>query len=196
MTTTYNDFGYTDLIKSYLDSDEKILWSDKPSKGLIFSKADWFLIPFGLFFLGFSIFWISMALTLTDDGGPRFFALFGIPFVIMGYYITFGRHIHDVRKRSKLIYYLTSNRVIIFNRQSSRSHSYSLEQLIDITYSTHSEGSGNLYLGALDARFEILQGTSWPGVKQPPMFVNVPNVQRVFSQLIEGRKKRLEFLKY
>lgn len=178
-------------IQPYLNNHERLLWVDKPGTGIQFSKADWFLIPFGLFFTAFSIFWIFMAITLSDEVAPRLFSLFGIPFVLMGVYVLFGRHLSDAIKRANSVYAVTTQRALILNQRSRMLNSFPLEQLRDITYTQGPDGSGNLYLGALDPRFQILQGTSWPGVKYPPTFQKIQQIQHVYSLLIEARSKLL-----
>lgn len=178
-------------LQAYLNNQERLLWVDKPGTGIQFSKADWFLIPFGLFFTGFAIFWILMAINLSGGDSTVNFSFFGIPFVLFGFYILFGRHLLDARKRTRSIYAITSERALILHQGSGTLHSYPLEQLRDVTYTQGPDGRGNLYLGALDPRFQILQGTSWPGVKHPPTFQKIRQIQHVYALLTEARSKLL-----
>lgn len=102
---------------TYLDKGEKILWQGAPSGGLKLRASDIFQSLFGMFFLGFSIFWVVTATTMTGKSnapGPvMLFPLFGLPFVAVGAYLVFGRFFWKAYKRSKTRYALTDKRAII-----------------------------------------------------------------------------------
>ncbi len=66
-------------------------------------------IPFGLIFLGFSIFWLLAA---SSAGAPGFFVLFGLPFVMIGIGITFGPSIWQLLRYRNTEYMITNRRII------------------------------------------------------------------------------------
>lgn len=104
---------YTDnyaFCKSYLTDNEYILWKGRPEKGKILNKNDIVMIPFAVFWLGFSLFW---ELTAVKSGAPFFFALFGLPFIAVGIYLLVGRHIMTLYLRDKTFYVVTNKRLII-----------------------------------------------------------------------------------
>ena len=91
-------------LDSYLDPGEKLLWSGQPKQGMRLQAGDAFMIPFSLLWGGFAIFWEIAALGIgfsphgraaTTAKEPNFiayiFPLWGIPFVLMGLYMIFGR---------------------------------------------------------------------------------------------------------
>lgn len=43
------DFNLTSELQDYLDKNEKLLWTGQPRKGIVFSAADIFMIPFSRF---------------------------------------------------------------------------------------------------------------------------------------------------
>ena len=95
----------------YLDDDEKLLWEGRPSRRLlILTKADIFLIPFSLLWGGFALFW---NLAAWGMGAPFFFRLFGLPFLLVGAYITVGRFFVDQYIRKHTVYALTTKRAFI-----------------------------------------------------------------------------------
>jgi len=102
------------MVQRELDSGEKLLWAGMPKQGTIFRGMDVFMIPFSLLWGGFAIFWEYMVLAMapqaqdTPEGFAIIFPLFGIPFVIIGLYMIFGRFIYDSKKRSKTFYGLTN----------------------------------------------------------------------------------------
>jgi hypothetical protein len=51
-------------------------------------RADALFIPFSLMWAGFAFFWETMAIR---GGAPFFFWLWGIPFILIGVWITVGR---------------------------------------------------------------------------------------------------------
>jgi hypothetical protein len=83
-------------MQSQLMSGEQILWEGKPYTGLILRPIEFFLIPFSLFWGGFAFFWNIEAAQGSADLG---FQLFGLPFLAMGLYITFGRFLLDIYLR-------------------------------------------------------------------------------------------------
>jgi hypothetical protein len=49
-------------LDSFLSPGEKILWSGRPGTRVRFGWQDYFFIPFGLFFLAFTIIWVVFAI--------------------------------------------------------------------------------------------------------------------------------------
>ena len=104
-----------------LDEGEVILWQGRPVSGLSFHGIDIISTLMGLFFMGFSLFWMSMAASIamgfgkSDFGGilPFIFPLFGLPFFFIGFYNAIGHILWDAYLRSKTHYTLSSKRAYI-----------------------------------------------------------------------------------
>jgi hypothetical protein len=99
------NYEVREIIKKELDSGENLLWAGIPRQGAVFRGSDMFTIPFSLLWGGFAIFWETMALAIPNkEAGPIsiIFPLFGIPFVLAGLYMIFGRFIYDSKKGLKL----------------------------------------------------------------------------------------------
>ncbi|MGH1577760.1 hypothetical protein [Planktotalea sp.] len=102
-----------------LDEGESILWQGRPVAGLSFHNTDVMSAGMGVFFMGFSIFWMGMAANITGGfngfGGvfPKLFPLFGIPFFLIGFYNAIGHAFWQAYLRSKTHYTLTSKRAFI-----------------------------------------------------------------------------------
>lgn len=139
------------IIRAELDNDEKLLWAGIPKQGLKLHKSDIFMIPFSLAWGGFALFWEAMALSIpSDKAGPvsLIFPLFGLPFVLIGLYIMVGRFFYDAKKRSKTFYGLTNQRIIILSNLFGKTlESFNLKNLVEISITEASDGSGTITLG-------------------------------------------------
>lgn len=141
-------FDTLSILRGELDAGEKLLWSGKPKGGLRLKRSDAFLIPFSLVWGGFAFVWEVLALaTVPEDSGLTDYAfpLFGVPFVIIGIYLIFGRFIYDAIIRSKTVYALTNKRIIFVVGNASKTvRSFKLSNLGDVSYYEKNDGSGSI----------------------------------------------------
>jgi membrane protein YdbS with pleckstrin-like domain len=93
-------------LKRHLRAGEKVLWGGKPEK-LPFIVPSLVSIPFGLLFMGFSVFWMTMA---SQAPGPFWF--FGIPFFFVGFLSSFGASIRQLISYGNTEYLITDQRII------------------------------------------------------------------------------------
>jgi hypothetical protein len=96
-------------VQSRLLRGERILWIGGPDPSVNFTGADIFLIPFGLYFLGFSTFWLTAA---TTDSHSGVFGLVGVPFFLIGLYYVFGRFFYKRWNKRRTVYAITSERAL------------------------------------------------------------------------------------
>jgi hypothetical protein len=98
-----------------IDPDERILWQGKPVSRLVFRPSDLVISAFGVFFFCFAVFWMTMAGWISSGTGPMgyIFPLFGIPFVLVGAYMLFGKYFWDAYRRRRTWYTLTDRRAFI-----------------------------------------------------------------------------------
>ena len=105
-------------IRPELATDENLLWSGRPRQGLTLRASDWFVIPFSLLWGGFALFWEAtvLGLSVNQQGAnptSAFMALFGLPFVVIGLYLIFGRFLVDAWIRKNTTYALTDQRALV-----------------------------------------------------------------------------------
>lgn len=175
-----------------LVTGEKVLWQGTPGRGLRFRRTDFFLIPFGLFFFGFSLFWETNALSIlghADNTPPGFafiFPLFGIPFILVGLYLVIGRFFWDAYSRKRSTYLLTNRRALIETNAFGRKVvSVSLGDLDEVGLEERADGSGSVILGQdVQVGFGNNRRT-----KQAPRFDFIPDAQRVYKLVEEARTK-------
>jgi hypothetical protein len=103
-----------------LETGEDILWQGAPEGGVDFTGVWSVQTLFALFFTAFSLFWITMAYTITgqmNDGVGRVintvFPLFGLPFLLVGLHLLVGRFWADARRRRNSYYTLTNRAAYI-----------------------------------------------------------------------------------
>jgi hypothetical protein len=110
-------------IMRQLLADERLLWHGQPGQGIRLQPTDALMIPFSLFWCGFAFFWEFSVLTISginfstmsyEDFFPvmNFFALWGIPFCVIGLYLVFGRFIFDAWQRRRTTYGVTDQRIL------------------------------------------------------------------------------------
>ncbi|MBR6051759.1 MAG: hypothetical protein IKP68_11235 [Clostridia bacterium] len=121
------------LIRSELSYDEMLLWSGKSKRGLHLSGQRIYLLLFGVFFLGFAVFWTAGAMQ-----SGTFMWIFGIPFIAVGIYTVFGRAL----TQSGAVYGITDRRIIIKTKRSTESVPFS--SVRSVSKRDFPDGSGDI----------------------------------------------------
>ena len=113
-------------LRSHLDSGEKLLWAGRPAQGIVLSRQDGYLIPFGVLLLAA-----------------------GLRFIPMGIYILIvGRLFAELWYRSRLIYGVTDRRAIILSGMHRRSvQSIYFSSLITLKLEERRNRRGTIYFG-------------------------------------------------
>jgi len=181
------DFEIENELRSNLGSDDKLLWTGRPKKGIRFRTSDIFLIPFSCLWAGFAVFWES---SVVSSGAPFFFMIWGIPFLLVSCYITVGRFFVDARKRANTIYGITKDHVIIKSGIFSQEvKSLNIKALSDISIHQKTDGSGTITFGSSDFRSTFIQGIEWPGVKHAPAIEMIEDVRSAYDIIIQMQKR-------
>jgi hypothetical protein len=167
-------------LASYLDRDEHLLWSGQPRHGLCFRAQDALLIPFSLLWGGFAVFW---EMSVIVSGAPFDFILWGIPFVLVGCYIVFGRFFVDAHNRARTFYGVTNERILIVSGTfTQKVKSLQLRTLTDVSMTQRGDGSGTITFGPIQFA-STFTGTSWPGSGRygPPCFDLIEQVREAYD---------------
>ncbi len=173
-----------------LDSRESLLWSGIPRQGLLFRNDDVFMIPFSLLWGGFAFFW---EWSVLRSNAPIFFALWGVPFVLVGLYVIVGRFFVDARLRANTMYGLTNHRVVILSGLFSRSTtSLSLRTLTQVTLKERSDRTGTILLARPLPYSSWSSGMRWTwmgwGQYATPAFEMIPEAKHVHDQLLNAQR--------
>jgi hypothetical protein len=134
------------LIEAELNPGEKITWVGVPIPGRLAMRAlpiVWFGIPW----TAFALYWMARAygFMIPDfHGGSGNFPLFGIPFVLMGFWMLSSPY-RGWRAARKTVYALTTERAIIIQGGSSKVvQSFRPDRLADLRRTQQDDGSGGL----------------------------------------------------
>jgi hypothetical protein len=171
-----------------LSAGETLIWNGRPRQGLMLRATDALLIPFSLLWGGFAVFW---EVGVLSSGAPFFFILWGIPFVLVGIYITVGRFFIDAYIRSKTVYGVTNERILIISGLLSRTtKSLPLHTLSEISLQQYRNGSGTITFGAGLPFAGFYRGFAWPGMDQrlPPAFDGIPEANHVYTLIRQTQK--------
>lgn len=177
-------------------SGENLLWAGRPNPNIIFSSADWYLIPFSVFWVVFTAFWESGALgywgNSVKGGRSVFMSLWGVPFVLMGQYFLWGRYVYDGWLKRRTYYGVTSKRILTVQEGWNRKSTFNY---IDVIPTIDKEGSqtGTIWFGprlpVLAGRSQSTRSTSRFSIGSTPAFVDIDNVTSVAGLVVDLREQ-------
>ena len=144
--------------------------------------ADAFLIPFGLLWCGFAVFW---EISVARSDAPAFFLAFGALFVVIGLYVVAGRFWYDALMRKNTLYGITNERVIIRSGVfRAKLESLNLRTLSNISLIEKHRGEGTITFGPSSPWDSWFQGVAWPGMPSSgPRFESVSDARQVYEIL-------------
>ena len=183
-------------LQTELISGETILWAGKPNPRVIFHSDDWYIVPFSLLWGGFAIFWESMVLGIwghTSKSSPPLFMVFwGIPFIVIGQYMIWGRFLYDAWIKRRTFYGITNRRVIVVQEGWGRKTS---SMYIDAIPSVQRDGSaiGTLWFGTkypfFAGRGQRTRNMSRYHVGSVPIFADIDHIEGVYRLVLDLREK-------
>ena len=135
-------------IQEELLTGETVLWTGQPLRQVIFHPIDWYAIPFSLLWGGFAIFWEWGAtghFANSKDSPSIFMELWGIPFIVMGQYMIWGRFLYTAWKKGRTYYAVTTKRVLVVTSGATRKVvSGYLRTLDSVALTTRQDGIGTV----------------------------------------------------
>ena len=184
-------------IRSELLSGETFVCAGQPQSSVIFHKEDLYLIPFSFLWGGFAIFWEGSAAGLwgvRDNHHQWTFGIFwGIPFVLIGQYVIWGRFFYAAWLKGRTHYAVTNRRVIVVQESWKRQMAFAyIDSLPALIKEAGSRGIGTLrfgppYLTSPSHR----SSTSWNSlaIGGAPVFVDIEDVDLVYRLVCDLRDK-------
>ena len=168
-------------LQPFLMSGEQVRWEGRSRAGITLAPLDALLVPFSLVWGGFAFYWNVTAWT-TD--APLEFKLFGIPFLVVGAYVIFGRFIIDAWVRSRTFYAVTNRRVIVRRRIISESiKSVDLDTLSALDLSERGDRTGTIRLAPSGGMFALGNGLGiWsPALDPTPQLFRICDARSVYE---------------
>jgi len=148
-------------IQPEIRPDEKLLWTGHPARKVMLQASDARHIPFSIAWCGFAILW--EVAVLSAESPFNIFAVFGVPFVLAGLYMVFGRFFVDAHRRRNTYYGLTDKRVIIVSENINRSvKSIDLNVLNEYSLKEKKDGSGTIMFGDASSNYPYRMATPDP----------------------------------
>ncbi|HEY1256617.1 MAG TPA: hypothetical protein VGF01_17730 [Terracidiphilus sp.] len=179
---------------------ETLLWMGQPSRKVIFHSNDIFAIPFSLMWGGFAIFWelgVTGSFQMSAHSAPSFFVLWGIPFVVIGQYMIWGRFLYTAWRKSHTYYAVTNKRAIILNTAPSRKVTdRSLRNLGNLSISTRTDGIGTIEFQPVT---EFNPNFGWGNRRSRnqldinlsnAIFYDIPDARAVY-QIIQAQREKI-----
>ncbi len=181
-----------------LMSGESVLWAGQPNPRVIFHSDDWMKIPFSLLWGGFAIFWEAAVLGLwghPQHPAPAFFVLWGIPFVVVGQYLIWGRFLYDAWIKRRTYYAVTDRRVVVLQEGRKRKISFTYIDAIP-TIDREGDQTGTLWFGqkypVIAGRGQRTLGWSRLSVGNVPIFTDIDDVDSVYRLVTDLRERRAQ----
>jgi len=188
-----------EAFQSELSSNELLLWSGQPERSVIFHREDLLAIPFSLMWGGFAIFWEVSVLGFSgfvgNDRAPWFFVAWGIPFVVIGQYMIWGRFIHVVWKKSRTFYAVTGKRILLRTVSKGSSSNLKMVELSavgQIEKSIRSDGIGTLQFGQPSPSPHRRSSFSLDLLEKngAPAFVDIADVEMVYRIIMDAKERQ------
>lgn len=172
---------YFSEFQPYLLSGERLLWSGQPKQGLLLRPNDLFVFLFSIFWTGFSVFWLVMAM---QSGAPVFFWLWGLPFVLIGLYLMVGRFLIEMIARKRTYYAVTDQRILFLITWPSRSlQALDLKSWPNVTITQEKDGRATLIFSNAAAPSMMIGWAGWMPRNRMyglQMFEQIENYQMVY----------------
>ena len=104
-----------EIKQAYFKDGEELLWLGKPETLKYFSRTDLCLIPITLIAGWFLLSYAYASFMMMMQGKSVTFALSGITVILIALYLLFGRIWYRYKRLSRNLYFVTSERIFIFN---------------------------------------------------------------------------------
>jgi hypothetical protein len=174
------------VVQPHLDADERLEWVGQPARRVRFTGSDFLMVPFSLMWAGFAVFWNW---GVWHSNAPFFFRLFGMPFLVMGCYVTVGRFVVAAMARASTIYALTNQRVLCISGRRNRSLQ-SLPLTPDLAMTLKEAGAtGTISFGNNPSRSQDAKNAArWGFSAAVDTFEDIADAQRVFELARSSQK--------
>jgi hypothetical protein len=177
------------LLQGELAPGEKLLWSGQPAQGFQLHAGDAMAIPCSILWFFFAVYW---ELTILQMGADTLYALFGVPFILLGLYLLVGRFGVDIVRRQKTVYGVTPERVIIISGVlTQNTKSLNMGSLSDVSLTVRGSGTGTIIFGSVPSWYWWQRSFTWPGYVSQlvPTFDLIPDAREVYNIVRDAQRE-------
>jgi len=184
------------VVQPELTSGESVVWAGQPQSSIIFHNDDVVLIPFSLLWGGFAIFWEAGVSGLWGSQGSRpwsFGMVWGVPFVLVGQYLIWGRFFYAAWLKRRTHYAVTNRRVIVIQDGWRRKMASAyVDSLPTVIKEAGARGLGTLRFAQAQPLWSRQGGWgAWTGVSvgDVPTFADIEDVDYVYRVVCDLRER-------
>jgi len=185
-------------IQPELLTGETLVWAGKPDPSVVFHSDDWYAIPFSLLWGGFAIFWEAGVLGYWGNAAKNgtvstFMVLWGIPFVVIGQYLIWGRFFYEAWLKRRTYYAITNRRVLVLQEGWKRKTSWIYVSSIPTLQREDSTSVGTLWFGpkypVIAGRGQKTRGLSRLSIGDVPVFADITEIDWVYRTVMDMREQ-------
>jgi len=185
-------------VQPELTAGESVLWAGQPSRTVVFHHEDLLLIPFSLLWGGFAIFWEAGVAgywgSPSHQDGPWIFGMiWGVPFVVIGQYMIWGRFFFAAWRKKRTYYAVTSRRVMAvqdgWRRNMASAYIDTLPTIIKVSASST---IGTLRFAQAEPTWSGKRNWGvWNGlaIGDVPTFIDIEGADYVYHLVSDLREK-------
>lgn len=173
-----------DILPQQLLPGERVVWHGHPPIGLNLRPIEFFLIPFSLLWGGFAFFWNGL---VWVKGAPILFNLFGLPFLVLGLYMIFGRFFVDAYIRRTMQYFVTDRRILILRSGwMGATKSMDIRRLPALELDERPDGCGTIRFSEQSGWMAGGGLAIWqPTLNSSRQFTRIPNARSVYELILK-----------
>ncbi len=178
----------TNPLARMLQPNETLLWEGQPNTRRFLLRG-WWAIPFYILWCSFAFFWESSVLAKNDS---TFFRLWGIPFILIGLYLVFGRFFVAAREANNTWYAVTDRRILIQGGMFRQNFTeLDLPRLPYVQLSELQGDAGTITFGT-PSPFGSFAIPGWPmsNAQIVPAFQSIPNAREVYEIIKQAQGSR------
>ncbi len=127
-------------------------------------------------------------MVLRSGAAPWFFKLWGIPFLVAGFYVTIGRFMWDAYRRSTTYYALTSDCALIVREGLGGGiQRVYLPAIQQIGFKLSPDGSGTISFGGPQPAYGYGYW-NWGGGPLVPSFEDIPEARSIYDLCVSAQQ--------
>lgn len=176
-----------ETILKHVLPNEKLIWTGTPKQGIVFRTPDLYIIPFSLFWCYFVYLWFSNSNVINNQPIEIDYLLMGIPHLLIGIHLLFGRFLYDSYRRKNTLYGLTDKRAIIVTKVfHTKTNSIQIDKRSNISITEQKNDMGTIHFEKLKFWQSFFAKGKMNGLKDAhlPQFELIKDAKSVYNKIL------------